>query len=282
MDILVIGLGLIGGSFCKAISARTSHNVYGYDTNFESIKKAIDDRAIISQLNPTKFYKADLTLICLHPKISVKVFKENIKNFRTGTIIADVCGVKENVVAQMSETALENGLRYVGTHPMAGREVGGYDNALETLYDRASFIVTPVDSTDPEALKTVKDLALETGFARIVETTPVKHDKTIAYTSQLAHIVSSAYVKSPSIENESGFTAGSFQDMTRIATVNENMWTDLFMQNREPLLSELDILIENLGKYKTALENADSAAMTELLREGRLIKEHDLITYSQK
>ena len=120
------------------------------------------------------------------------------------------------------------------------------------------------------------------GFSKIVAASPAEHDKTIAYTSQLAHIVSSAYVKSPSIENEAGFTAGSFQDMTRIATVNEHMWTDLFMQNREPLLAELDTLINNLGKYKEALKNSDANTMTELLREGRLIKEKDLSTYSQK
>ncbi len=281
MNILVVGLGLIGGSFCKALSSRTENGIFGYDINEKPIEMAVRDRAIKKALAPEEFEKADLVLICLPPKIAMDFFEENAQRFKKGTIIADVCGVKNMVSKTMETAALKNGLRYVGTHPMAGREFGGYKYALENLYDNRSFIVTPTENTDKEALETVKDLARAVGFKKIVESTPAAHDRTIAYTSQLAHVVSSAYVKSPSIQKESGFTAGSFQDMTRIATLNENMWTDLFMQNREALLYELDTLIENLGKYRSALSESDAQTMTELLREGRMIKEKDLSEYSK-
>ena len=281
MNILIIGLGLIGGSFCKSLSKRTNHSIYGYDKDNTVSQKALNDGSIISVLSPENFSRADLTFICLHPTASVNFLKENITHFKENSVIADVCGVKGNISAQMSEITKPYKINYVGTHPMAGREFGGYDNSLENLFDNASFIVTPTDSTDTVALETVKSIALEIGFGKIITTSPVEHDRTIAYTSQLAHIVSSAYVKSPSIENESGFTAGSFQDMTRIATVNENMWSDLFMQNQEPLLNELDTLISNLTKYREAIANSDAPKLTDLLREGRIIKEHDLSVYSK-
>lgn len=282
MNIAIAGLGLIGGSFCKALSNRTDHNIWGFDINSDVTKKALSEKSISRILSPQDFREADILLICLHPEISIKFLNENLSFFKEGTIVADVCGVKTRIVNEMSLMCRSHNLRYVGTHPMAGREFGGYDHSVENLYDNRSFIITPVDDTDTDALETVKSLAVSAGFGKIVTASPAEHDKTIAYTSQLAHIVSSAYVKSPSIENEAGFTAGSFQDMTRIATVNEHMWTDLFMQNREPLLAELDTLINNLGKYKEALKNSDANTMTELLREGRLIKEKDLSTYSQK
>ncbi len=281
MNILVIGLGLIGGSFCKALSTKTSHSVYGYDIDKTVTDKAIHDKSIISRLEPDQFGIADITLICLHPEATIKFIEANASKLRRGSIVTDMCGIKANIVAQMSDASIESGLRYIGAHPMAGREFGGYDYSVANLYENRSFIVTPVDDTDTDALNTVTSLARETGFTRIITATPQQHDKTIAYTSQLAHIVSSAYVKSPSIKNESGFTAGSFQDMTRIATLNENMWTELFMQNRKPLIDELTTLINNLSKYRDSLLSSDSDGLKELLREGRIIKETDLSTYSK-
>lgn len=281
MNILIIGLGLIGGSFCKALSTKTTHSVYGFDINKEVTEKAVQDGSIISELDPENFNTADVTIICLHPEATVKFIESNASNLRRGSIVTDMCGIKANIVARMSDAAIQAGIRYVGAHPMAGREFGGYDYAIGNLYENASFIVTPVDDTDTDALNTVTELAKEVGFTKIIRTSPAQHDKTIAYTSQLAHIVSSAYVKSPSIKNESGFTAGSFQDMTRIATLNENMWTELFMQNRQPLLEELTTLISHLSQYRDALLSSDSITLKELLRQGRLIKEVDLSTYSK-
>lgn len=168
------------------------------------------------------------------------------------------------------------GLRYVGIHPMAGKEFGGYNNSCADLFQKANFIIAPFENSRPADIDLLTNLAKEIGAGKIVVTTPEDHDKMIAYTSQLAHIVSSAYVKSPELDLECGFSGGSFQDMTRIATMNEKMWTDLFMQNRENLMYELDILIENLTKYNTALKNSDSDEMLRLIAEGRQLKEENL------
>jgi prephenate dehydrogenase len=167
-------------------------------------------------------------------------------------------------------------MRYMGIHPMAGKEFGGYSNSTPDLFCKANFIVAPFDDDDPKDTEILKNLAKEIGAGKIVVTTPENHDKMIAYTSQLAHIVSSAYVKSPELGLECGFSGGSFQDMTRIATMNEKMWTDLFMQNRDNLIFELDTLIENLNKYRSALESHNSDEMLTLIAEGRKLKEDNL------
>ena len=159
---------------------------------------------------------------------------------------------------------------------MAGKEFGGYSNSSSDLFQRANFIVTPFEDSKESDIELLKSLASEIGAGKIVVTSPDNHDKMIAYTSQLAHIVSSAYVKSPELKLECGFSGGSFQDMTRIATMNEKMWTDLFMQNRDNLIFELDTLIDNLNKYSHALRFGDSEELLELIAEGRKLKEDNL------
>ena len=167
-------------------------------------------------------------------------------------------------------------MRYVGIHPMAGKEFGGYYNSTADLFVKANFIIAPFDDSEENDINLLRELAKEIGAGKIVVTSPENHDKMIAYTSQLAHIVSSAYVKSPELGLECGFSGGSFQDMTRIANKNEDMWTDLFMQNRRHLMYELDMLIQNLNKYNDALKNSDNAAMRKLIAEGRELKEENL------
>jgi len=159
---------------------------------------------------------------------------------------------------------------------MAGKEFGGYYNSTADLFVKANFIVVPFEDSLPEDRVILKKIAKEIGAGKIIETSPENHDKMIAYTSQLAHIVSSAYVKSPELGLECGFSGGSFQDMTRIATMNEKMWTDLFMQNRENLQYELELLIDNLKKYADALRDGDSERMLKLIAEGRELKEDNL------
>ena len=176
----------------------------------------------------------------------------------------------------MRKIAENKGIRYMGMHPMAGKEFGGYQNSTPDLFKNANFIVAPFDNDNEKDTELLKSLAREIGAGKIVVTSPENHDKMIAYTSQLAHIVSSAYVKSPELGLECGFSGGSFQDMTRIATMNEKMWTDLFMQNRENLIFELETLIENLKKYSKALEENDSEKMLSLIAEGRKLKEDNL------
>ncbi len=275
MNILVVGLGLIGGSICKALKKYTDHYVVGCDRNHDIEFSALRDVAVDASF--TGDYSGfDLIIMALFPEATENYLKEHISEFDKNTLITDVCGIKGDFSERVRKLAAENGMRYVGIHPMAGKEFGGYANSTADLFQKANFIIAPDDSSADSDVELLRSLASELGAGKIVVTSPENHDKMIAYTSQLAHIVSSAYVKSPELGLECGFSGGSFQDMTRIATMNEKMWTDLFMQNRDNLLYELDTLIKNLNKYSEALKNKDSEEMLRLIAEGRQLKEDNL------
>lgn len=275
MKILVVGLGLIGGSVCKALKKYTSHFVVGCDINHDIEFSALRDVAIDKDFDGD-FSGFDLIILSLFPDAAEKYLRENIGKLDKSTLITDVCGIKGDFSARLKRIAEENGMRYVGIHPMAGKEFGGYHNSSPDLFQKANFIVAPFEDSSESDIELLRSLSSELGAGKIVVTSPENHDKMIAYTSQLAHIVSSAYVKSPELGLECGFSGGSFQDMTRIATMNERMWTDLFMQNRENLIYELDTLIQNLLKYSEALRNSDTDEMLRLIAEGRQLKEDNL------
>ncbi len=275
MRILVVGLGLIGGSLCRALKKYSTHTVVGSDINKDIEFAAMRDVAIDEAFDGD-YSGFDLVIAALFPEASERFFRGNIGSFSKGTLLTDVCGIKGGFSRRIEALAEENGLSYIGLHPMAGKEFGGYQNSSADLFQKANFIIAATEKSPETEVETLRKLALEIGAGKIVVTTPEDHDKMIAYTSQLAHIVSSAYVKSPELKLECGFSGGSFQDMTRIATMNERMWTDLFMQNRENLLFELETLIANLNKYSEALKKGDSAEMEALIAEGRQLKEDNL------
>lgn len=275
MKILVVGLGLIGGSLCKALKKYTYHTVAGCDINHDIENAALRDVAL-DEVFDGNYEGYDLIVISLFPEGTERFFAENASKIGKKTLITDVCGIKGDFSQRMKKIAERNGLRYVGIHPMAGKEFGGYYNSTADLFVKANFIIAPFVDSQQSDIDLLNGLAKEVGAGKIVITSPENHDKMIAYTSQLAHIVSSAYVKSPELGLECGFSGGSFQDMTRIATMNEKMWTDLFMQNREHLQYELDTLIDNLKKYSEALKNGDADGMRALIAEGRELKEENL------
>lgn len=276
MKILVVGLGLIGGSYCKAITKYTSHEVYGLNRNPKVIEDAVKCGCIIRGVDTSELDLFDMVIVCLHPQPTEQFMKENISKFKKGCILTDVCGIKGQMTIDMTKLAAEHGVNYVGTHPMAGKERFGFDFSDSSLFIGANFIVTPLPETDKNSVLTVETLARDMGFGNIVETTPFDHDSIIAYTSQLAHVVSSAYVKSPTMQKELGFSAGSFKDMTRVATLNETMWTTLFMSNRDCLVFEIDELIKHLTEYRNAIVENDSQTLEQLLRDGRILKEENL------
>ena len=191
--------------------------------------------------------------------------------------MADICGVKQPIIDAVDQLYHDRGVRYVGTHPMAGKEVAGFANSDVDLYKNASYIITPTALTDPDAVDTLRDLAGAIGFTRVEITDPARHDTIISYTSQLAHVVSSAYIKSPTSALTLGFTAGSFQDMTRVAKLDPDMWTALFSLNRGPLLSEIDTLIANLTEFREALGEDDLEKVRALLDRGRALREEVLL-----
>lgn len=276
MKILVVGLGLIGGSLCKAFKTYTKHFIMGCDNNPTVTRQAIELNSIDKVAAEDDFKDVDITIICLHPDVARTFIENNISKFAKGSILCDVCGIKGKFTEDMSKLSAEHGIKYVGTHPMAGKEHFGFEYSDSELFINANFIVTPLEDTDRTAVNTVIELMKSVGFGKIVETSPYQHDRMIAYTSQLAHIVSSSYVKSPSIKTENGFSGGSFQDMTRVATMNESMWANLFLANKDCLLEELDNLISNLTDYRNALAEENKPELISLIRDGREIKEQNL------
>lgn len=269
MTITVIGLGLIGGSLCKAIKAKTDYTCYGVNRNPAVLEAALRDGAIdrgfaLEERLPV----SDVYVVCFHPRMTIDYIVRRAGEFSPGSLVIDVCGIKSAVVEEAERALLPQGVRFLGTHPMAGREFSGYDYSLPTLYDGASIVLTPTAQSRPEDVELMKGLAAELGFGRIVATAPEEHDRIIAFTSQMAHVVANAYVKTPMLERHGGFTGGSFQDMTRVARLNADMWTELFLMNRGPLLDEVDNIIRHLTEYRDALADGDEKRLHSLLQDG--------------
>lgn len=273
MKIAIVGLGLIGGSLAKAIKKNTQHSVYAIDTDKETIRSAIEQEAIDEEITADELKMCDLTIICLYPERIVEFVRENAGKFKKGSIVIDSCGVKTAVTYPCENILEDYGVRFLGCHPMAGREFSGFDYSVDNLFDKASFIITQTPNTKTQLVATVGNLAYEIGFRKVVVSTPEEHDRIIAFTSQLAHIVSSAYVKSPSLTKQSGFSAGSFKDLTRVAKLNEDMWTSLFLLNKDPLVDEISHIIDRLTEYKNAIETENADELKELLKNGRELKE---------
>jgi prephenate dehydrogenase len=269
MNIAIVGLGLIGGSLAKSTKSRTSHQVFGIDTDRETMTLARLCGAIDGALSHENLGTCELVLLAIRPQSSIDWVKSHGELISKRAILVDMCGVKRSVCSKLAPLANEFGFSYIGGHPMAGKERGGFVNSSENLYVGASMILTPDERTNMLLLETLKAFFLDLGFAHLTFTTPEDHDRIIAYTSQLAHIASSAYVKSPEAQIRRGFSAGSFRDMTRVALLDEDMWTELFMNNSDNLIEQLDILISNLSEYQTALRAGDSEKLRALLKDGR-------------
>lgn len=273
MTVGIVGLGLIGGSLARSIKVHTDFEVLGMDINSQTMLQANLLGAIDGTLTEDNLARCDVVLVALYPAAIVTWITEHQDAFRPGAWVIDCGGVKEAVCTPLNALAQGKPWHYCGGHPMAGREFSGFRYAKDDLFDRASMILTPPRDAGPEVLTWLKDFFLTIGFRRVQFTTPREHDEMIAYTSQLAHVVSSAYVKCPLAQKHRGFSAGSFADMTRVAKLNEDMWTELFFDNRDALLPEINGLIDRLAAYRDALAAEDHQAMKQLLREGREIKE---------
>lgn len=268
MDIGIVGLGLIGGSMAKAISQYTDHTVYGYDASDSVMKKAVLVGAIDQPLTDELIEICDIVIIALYPSAIIEYVKSHAKLFKKDCIVVDCGGVKRIVCEKLIPIAEENGFLFVGGHPMAGKERSGFAYSTKSLFNDASMIFTPTKGPI-ESMKKLKDLFSSIGFTNIEIATPLEHDKRIAFTSQLAHVVSSAYIKSPAAEVHSGFSAGSYKDMTRTALLNEDMWSELFMENSDYLVEEIDALMSHLKEYRDAISGNDIDKLHNLLRDGR-------------
>ena len=272
MIVGIVGLGLIGGSMAKAVKNRTAHTVYGIDLDAETMSLSRMSGAIDAPLTAENLPQCDLLMIAIRPGAAIRWVTEHADRIAKSTILVDLCGVKRAVVDAITPIAEAHGFAYIGGHPMAGRERGGFTSATDDLYVGASMILTPDARTDMVLLDTLKNFFLDIGFARLTFSDPEEHDRIIAFTSQLAHIASSAYVKSPEAQRRRGFSAGSFRDMTRVARLDEDMWTELFLDDSDYLTKELDALIQNLTAYADALKAKDAETLRALLKEGKDLK----------
>ena len=272
MIIGVCGLGLIGGSMAKAYKAE-GHTVYGFDKDTNTLGYASLASIIDGELNNETIKKCDIIFIALYPRATVKYLEEIAPFVDKNTIIMDLCGTKQLVCEKGFALAQKYGFTFVGGHPMAGTQYSGIKYSKATLFKNAPMVIVPPVYDDISFLDKVKQMLSPAGFGKLSVTTAKEHDSMIAFTSQLAHVVSNAYVKSPTAENHKGFSAGSYKDMTRVAWLNEQMWSELFLENKEPLLYEIDKIIDSLREYRDALEKEDTEKLTSLLRDGRIAKE---------
>ena len=273
MKIAVAGLGLIGASLAKAYK-RSGATVYGYDVNNSVQEFAKLSGTLDGCLDENTVKECDLLLIAITPIGSMEYLKQIAPFITKDTIVMDCCGTKKEICKLGFELGEKYNFTFVGGHPMAGTQYSGFANSSVNLFDNATMIIVPPKISDIELLVKIKELITHAGFTHVSITTAEEHDEIIAYTSQLCHVVSNAFVKSPTAQKHKGYSAGSYNDLTRVAWLNETMWTELFVENKEPLLKEIDTLLNNLKEYKLALEENDNEKLKNLLKEGRIAKEH--------
>lgn len=271
-NIVIVGLGLIGGSLARAFRKYTDFDVAGIDRDPGVLRAALGCGAIRRAGGEEDIGKADILFLCLYPQACLDFVEEHLRSIRPGCLVTDTCGVKSYLCPRLAQTAAERGFFFVGGHPMAGRERRGFEASDADLFAGASYLVVPCGAP-PEAVELLKSAVSPLGIARTVETTPEEHDRMIAFTSQLPHVLACAYVMSPQCPDHEGFSAGSYRDVSRVANINETMWSELFLENRKALVGELDTLVSHIGEIRDAIDAEDRPALQELLRKGRRIKE---------
>ena len=272
MTIAIVGLGLIGGSLGRAICSKTSDRVYAFDIDEKSMSTGRLLSAYHERLTDKNVGEMDVIIFSLYPDVLERELDSYCKKLKNGCLVVDLCGNKRRVVNQMQGLAEKYPhLEFISAHPMAGREFSGVSHSTTTLFDRASMILVPVKA-DIRTIKWLKEYSLALGFGKVVMSTAQEHDRIIAFTSQLAHLVSSAYVKSDQAQKSGGFSAGSFRDMTRVAKLSPEMWAELTLDNADHLTAELDKFIKHLQEYRDALSSGDKEQLVKLLEDGNRIK----------
>ncbi|OUO92273.1 prephenate dehydrogenase [Cloacibacillus sp. An23] len=263
----ITGLGLIGGSFARAYAAGGAR-VLGCDADADTMKAAAEAGAISGVLTPEKARECDLLLIALYPAAAVRYLTETAPYLSGCGLVMDCCGVKRDVCRAGFALAGEHGFDFLGGHPMAGIQFSGFANSRADMFRGASMIIVPPEGGDYRLTEKAERLLAPAGFGRFTITTAEHHDEMIAFTSQMCHVVSNAYVKSPRAQEHAGYSAGSYADLTRVAKLNPSMWTELFIDNRDFLMNEIDLMIKHLSEYREALEASDGRRLASLLAKG--------------
>ena len=272
MTIGIAGLGLIGGSFARAYS-RAGHVVLAREKSPDVLKEAMRVGAVHGELNHQNVSQCDLVLDCLYPQAAIDFLEEFGPFFGKKAVVIDTCGTKTELTQAGMNAADRYHFTFLGGHPMAGTHFSGFGHSTADLFVGAPMVIVPPAGDHPDLLQHVRELLSPAGFKRLTVTTAEQHDQMIAFTSQLAHVVSNAYVKSPTALHHDGFSAGSYRDLTRVAWLNPEMWAELFLDNRTNLLQEIDTLIAHLTEYREALRRKDAEELIRLLAEGKKRKE---------
>lgn len=270
MEIAIIGLGLIGGSVARRLRGFRNCKIKAYNRTRESLDLALADGAIDEAYDTPgeAMENSDLIIMCLYPQLNIDFVRNNTDKLKKGAIITDVTGVKGFIIKEMKKI-LPDGVEFLGGHPMAGREVGGYKSSTDTLFDNAPYILTPDKDTKPETLELLREMAKYIGCRIVVTTSPEEHDAMIAYTSQLMHVVAVALCDNPLLERSGSFAGGSLQDCTRIAVINEKMWSELFVENAQPLADQITEFQNTLERMKKATLAGDRKTLEEIMSHAK-------------
>lgn len=272
MTVGILGLGLIGGSLARAY-ALEGHRVLCCDRNEQMVSFAMLAGAVDAPLTPDNLPECDLILLAIYPEGSAAWLETNAPFVRKGALVMDCCGVKTEICRRCFPVAQQWGFTFMGGHPMAGTQFSGFKYSRADLFEGAPMVLVPDRYDDPELLEWAKKALAPCHFGSFSVTTAEDHDRMIAFTSQMPHIISNAFIKSPTALEHRGFSAGSYRDLTRVAWLNAPMWAELFLDNRDHVLNELDVLIEQLTKYRNAISQEDMDTLIELLEEGKRRKE---------
>ncbi len=265
--VLIVGLGLIGGSYAKAL-IKKGYYVSAITRSAESIDYALKNNIISEgthQIDPQMIGSADIVVFALYPEVFIQWLADYQQYFKSGAILTDVTGVKCSVVYRVQEM-LRDDVEFIAAHPMAGKEVYGVENSDESIFQKANYIVTPTDKNTEAAIELCEQLGWELGFARVSRLSPEQHDDMIGFLSQLTHCIAVSLMNCNDTPGMEAYTGDSFRDLTRIARINDKMWAELFMCNREMLLHHMDAFIESFNAFRNLLESSDVEGMREAMR----------------
>ena len=272
MTVGIVGLGLIGGSFAKAYH-EAGHRVLAFDTDQSVFDFAVLSSAVDDLLSEESLSSCDLILIAVYPSAAVDYLRQHGAHIGPKPVVIDCCGIKREVCSRCFPLAERYGFTFVGGHPMAGSQFSGFKYSRANLFAGAPMVLVPPVYDDIQLLDRVKTALKPCRFGFFSVTTAEEHDKMIAFTSQMPHILSNAFIKSPTALKHKGFSAGSYKDLTRVAWLNPQMWAELFMENKDNVLFELDSYIESLSAYRDAIAADDMDTLVRLLDEGKKRKE---------
>lgn len=272
MTVGILGLGLIGGSLARAYK-KAGHTVYAHNRNKSILSFAMLADVVDAPLTSDNIADCDLILLSIYADASATWLEDNAKYIAPSSLVIDCCGIKTDICQRCFPIAEKYGFTFIGGHPMAGSHHSGFKYSRSNLFQGAPMVLVPAKFDDPVLLERAKQALEPCGFKQYSVTTAEEHDRMIGFTSQMPHIISNAYIKSPTALSHSGFSAGSYKDLTRVAWLNPQMWSELFLSNKENVLNELDFFINSLQDYRNAIENDDEELLIHLLDEGRRRKE---------